>query len=111
MIQSSVSAFGGLILQNFMSGFGTQTVAAITTAYRVDSIILLPIINLGSGISTLVAQSYGANDGPRARKTFMAGLAAMLAVSLLLTLLIIPTGGALIAMFGAGPEAIRIRCV
>ena len=108
MIQSSVSAFGGLILQNFMNGFGTQTVAAITTAYRVDSIILLPIINLGSGISTLVAQSYGANDGPRARKTFIVGLAAMLAVSLLLTLLIIPTGGALIAMFGAGPEAIRI---
>ena len=43
-----------------MNGFGTQTVAAITTAYRVDSIILLPIINLGSGISTIVAQSYGA---------------------------------------------------
>ena len=60
MIQSSISAFGSLLLQNFMNGFGTQTVAAITTAYRVDSIILLPIINLGSGISTIVAQSYGA---------------------------------------------------
>ena len=41
MIQSSISAFGSLLLQNFMNGFGTQTVAAITTAYRVDSICLL----------------------------------------------------------------------
>lgn len=39
MVQSCVNAFGNLILQNFMNGFGTQTVAAITTAYRVDTII------------------------------------------------------------------------
>lgn len=38
-----------------MNSFGTQTVAAITTAYRIDSIILLPIVNLGSGISTIAA--------------------------------------------------------
>lgn len=108
MIQSSVSAFGGLLLQNFMNGFGTQTVAAITTAYRVDSIILLPIINLGSGISTLVAQSDGAGDQKRARNIFAVGAALMAAGSLLLTLLVIPTGGYLIAMFGVGPGAVEI---
>ncbi|MDC0700646.1 MATE family efflux transporter, partial [Blautia wexlerae] len=108
MIQSSVSAFGGLLLQNFMNGFGTQTVAAITTAYRVDSIILLPIINLGSGISTLVAQSDGAGQRKRARKIFAVGTALMAAGSLLLTALVIPTGGYLIAMFGVGREATEI---
>src|SRR5699024_4280920 len=48
-VQSCVNAFGNLILQNFMNGFGSQTVAAITTAYRVASIVILPILNLGSG--------------------------------------------------------------
>ena len=38
----------------------TQTVAAITSAYRVDCIILLPIINLGTAISTVAAQNTGA---------------------------------------------------
>ncbi len=41
MIQSTVNACGSLILQNFMNRFGTQTVAAITTAYRVDTIVPL----------------------------------------------------------------------
>ncbi len=108
MIQSSVSAFGGLLLQNFMNGFGTQTVAAITTAYRIDTIILLPIINLGSGISTVVAQNHGAGEEGRARRTFAVGSGMMAVVSLLMTLLVIPTGGYLIAMFGVGPEATEI---
>ena len=108
MIQSSISACGSLILQNFMNGFGTQTVAAITTAYRIDTIVLLPIINLGSGISTFTAQSYGAGEAKKAKKTLFVGLILMAAVSLLLTGLVIPTGGRLIALFGASEEAVGI---
>lgn len=108
MIQSSISACGSLILQNFMNGFGTQTVAAITTAYRIDTIVLLPIINLGSGISTFTAQSYGAGEAKKAKKTLFVGLILMAAVSLLLTVLVIPTGGRLIALFGASEEAVGI---
>lgn len=108
MIQSSVHAFGSLILQNFMNGFGSQTVAAITTAYRVDTIVILPMTNLGAGISTMVAQSYGAGDRKRIRKIFGVGSALMAGVSLLMTALVIPFGGRLIALFGAGPEVVDI---
>lgn len=102
MIQSGVSSAGNVFLQNFMNGFGTQTVAAITTAYRVDAMVMVPIVNLGSGISTLVAQSFGGGDMRRARKILGVGSALMLAVSLLLTVLVIFNGGKLIAFFGAG---------
>lgn len=108
MIQSSVNAFGGLILQNFMNGFGTHTVVAITTAYRVDCIALLPIVNLGSGISTITAQHHGAGDAEKARKTLFVGTILMAVVSVALTLLIIPTGGFLVSLFGAGKEATAI---
>lgn len=108
MIQSCVNASGNLLLQNFMNGFGTQTVAAITTAYRVDSIVLLPVINLGSGISTLVAQSHGAGDEKRTRKILAVGTVIMTAIALTLTGLVIPTGGHLIAMFGVGLKAAEI---
>ena len=107
MIQSSVSAFGSLLLQNFMNGFGTRTVAAITTAYRVDTIILLPIINLGSGISTIVARNHGAGEEGRAKRVLAVGTAMMAAVSLFLTILVIPTGGRVIAMFGVGAGAAK----
>ena len=108
MIQSCVSALGSMLLQSYMNSFGNDTVTAITTAYRVDTIILLPMINLGSAISTLTAQSHGAGDDARAAKILNVGCLLMAAVSLVLTGIIIPTGGYLIAMFGAGETVVGI---
>lgn len=108
MLQSSVSSVGSLILQNFMNGFGTQTVAAVTTAYRVDSIIMVPMINLGSGISTLSAQDYGSGQARHAKRILAAGTCLMAAVSLLLTVFVLFSGGRLIALFGAEQEAVQI---
>lgn len=108
MLQSCINSFGNMILQGFMNGFGTATVAAITTAYRVDCIALLPVINLGSGISTLVAQSYGAKDHKRAAKVFTTGVGLMLVVSIVLTLFVVTFGGNMIAIFGAGEEVVSI---
>ena len=108
MVQSSVTACGNLVLQNFMNSFGTQTVTAITTAYRVDSIALLPIINLGSGISTMTAQSWGAGEKARGKKILIVGSVMMAVVALILTAAIVPAGSSLIAAFGAGPEAVKI---
>ncbi|WP_434309760.1 MATE family efflux transporter [Hominifimenecus sp. rT4P-3] len=108
MIQSCVNAFGKLLLQNFMNGFGMQTVAAITTAYRVDTIIFLPMINLSSGISTMVAQNHGAGKQEEIPKVVKTGTMIMAAVSLVLTGLVIQAGGPLIAMFGVGVEATEI---
>ena len=107
-LQSGVNSIGHLALQNFMNGFGTQTVAAITSAYRIDCIILLPIINLGTAISTVVAQNTGANKHERARNGLVVGCVMMTAVSLVLTAVVVLFGGSLIAMFGVTPEAAQI---
>lgn len=66
-IQSGTSSAGSILLQRFMNGFGDQTVAAITTAYRVDSVLLLPIINFSSGVATVTAQNIGAGNPERAK--------------------------------------------
>lgn len=108
MLQSSVTAGGNLILQDFMNGFGTHTVAAVTTAYRIDTIMLFPIINLGSAISTMTAQSKGAGESNRIRKFLSAGIVMMIVVSLLLTAIVCLFGGSLIAMFGVEAEAVAI---
>lgn len=107
-IQSGASSFGNILLQRFMNGFGDQTVAAITTAYRVDSVLLLPIVNFGSGVATMVAQNIGAGRPERAKKALKIGAAMIAGVSLLLTLLILLAGGPLIAMFGLTPESVEI---
>lgn len=108
MLQSCITAFGNMVLQGFMNSFGTATVAAITTAYRVDSIALLPVINLGSGISTLVAQNHGAGDDKKSWRVFVTGLFIMLCTSVALTLLVITFGGYVVGIFGVGAEATAI---
>lgn len=109
-VQSGITSAGNVVLQNFMNGFGEKTVAAITTAYRVDTVILLPIINLGSGISTLVAQREGSGDRQGALKVLRAGLVLMACVSLALTLLVFTFGSSLIAMFGLSGDTVLIGC-
>lgn len=107
-VQSGSSSIGSLILQRFMNGFGEQTVAAITTAYRVDMVLILPIVNFGSGIATVAAQNTGAGNSERARRTLKIGVFMIAAISLCLTGLILVAGGYLIAMFGLNPESVQI---
>lgn len=108
MIQSSVNALGNMVLQNFMNGFGTQTVAAITTAYRVDTVALLPVVNVGSAISTMTAQSDGAGDKPRIFRFFKVGTVLVTVVSVVLTLFVVFAGKYMVAMFGVGTAASAI---
>lgn len=107
-IQYIINSVGNLVLQNFMNGFGTQTVAAITTAYRVDTIILLPVINLSTGISTTVAQNIGAGNRKRAKKSLFVGLGMMTIVCICLILFVLSFGGKLIALFGVTQESALI---
>ncbi len=68
---------------------------------------MVPVIMHGSGIFTLVAHSPAARGTKRAKKIFVVGAVAMAGIALL-TALVIPTDGHLIALFGAGSETIRI---
>ena len=108
MLQACINSIGGLALQDFMNRFGTQTVTAITTAYRIDTLVLLPITNLSAGISTMTACSDSAGDQIGVRRIHGAGIVLAAAVSLALSAAVIPTGGRLIALFGAGSAAVAI---
>lgn len=107
-VQSGMMALGNILLQRFMNGFGEQTVAAITTCYRIDSLIILPILNLSLGISTMVAQNIGANNIIRAKKVLKTGVVMMVMISISLTLFVLIAGESLIKMFGLSLESIEI---
>lgn len=107
-IQSGVSSAGSILLQRFMNGFGDQTVAAVTTAYRVDSVLLLPIINFSSGVATVTAQNIGAGNLERAKRVLKTGSYMVAVISLCLSVLIFFAGEYVIAIFGLTPESVAI---
>ena len=107
-IQSGTTSFGNIILQRFMNGFGDQTVAAITTAYRVDTVLMLPIINFGSGVAPQVAPNIGADRPDRAKPARKKGAGRISGVYRQLTHINVRAGAALIAMFGLTSESVEI---
>ncbi|MBR2943321.1 MAG: MATE family efflux transporter [Clostridia bacterium] len=106
-LKNSVTSFGHLALQSFMNSFGSTTVLAVTTAYRVDCITLLPIINLGAAISIIAAQASGAKDGRRIRACLKTGLNLMLVISVLLAAAMFAFGALFVGFFGVTGDALR----
>lgn len=104
-VQQGVMAAGNVVLQGFMNSFGSHTVAAITSAYRVDSIMLLPLINIGSGVSTLVAQSEGAGQKKKAKVFSFSGLLLCLVIAFILAVTMYSIGGDIVSLFGIRGEA------
>lgn len=107
-VQNSVTSVGNLVLQNFMNSFGSTTVLAITTAYRVDSMMLLPIFNLGAAISSMTARAKGANDRHRIQSSLTTGLWLMTAVCVLLSVVMFLFGAQFVAIFGVSGTALAI---
>lgn len=105
-LQNSVISAGNLVLQNFMNSFGSVTVLAITTSYRVDSLMLLPIINLGSAIATMVARSKGEGNRQKQRAYVKSGLWVMAIVTGALTVLVFLCGGLFVSFFGVTGDAL-----
>lgn len=107
-IQSSITACGNILLQKFMNGLGPEVVAAITVAYRIDSVIMLPIVNLGSAISTMTAQNMGAGQKQKARRSLETGTILMMAVTVILSFITWKVSGPLITLFHLEGEAADI---
>ena len=107
-IQNSVTSLGNLVLQNFMNGFGAITVLSITTAYRVDSIMILPIINLGAAVSSMAARAKGAGDTHRIKNCMKTGIIMVGGVAAVLAVCMFFFGVCFVEMFGVTGEALEV---
>ena len=68
-IPSSLNMFtmslGTMIITYFVSQYGDDFVAAFGIGYRVEQIILLPMLGLNTAVSTIVANNFGAKNYDR----------------------------------------------
>jgi len=107
-LQQSINSVGQMALQGFQNSFGSATVAAISTAYRVDSVMLLPVFNMSQSVATAVGQNVGTGNKTRVRESLRVGLWLLGGVSLVLTLIVVTIGGRMVALFGVSEEAVQI---
>lgn len=108
VLQSGVMSFGSIILQGIMNTLGVQAVTAITSAYRLDSLAMLPAVSVASAVSTFTAQNMGAGQYKRIQEGYSIGVKMMLALSVTIAGIVILFGKPFILLFGVSEEVANL---
>ena len=59
-IQFSIIALSSIIMQSVCNSFGPTTIAAFTSAMRIEQVATQPMVSFGIAMATYTAQNYGA---------------------------------------------------
>jgi len=98
-IQQTVVSLGMMAIQGLVNSFGSVTMAAYTAASRIDSIAMMPIMNLGMATSTFTAQNIGAGEMERVRRGYKRSLAMVSVCCIVTSIVILIFGPNLISIF------------
>lgn len=60
-VQFSVLGLGMIIIQAICNQFGSETIAAFTSAMRIEQLALQPMISFGLAMAVYTAQNFGAH--------------------------------------------------
>ncbi len=107
-MQHTFVSLGMLALMSIVNRFGTNTIAAYTIAWRIDSFAAMPAMNFGLALTTFVGQNLGANRPERVRKGLIATLTMTTILSLTVTAVAWIFGRQMMGVFTSNPEVIDI---
>ncbi|MEA3424233.1 MAG: MATE family efflux transporter [Bacillota bacterium] len=74
-IGQSTTAVGFAILNVLIISFGESILTAFAIGNRINSLVFLPVMGIGTAISTIIAQNLGADNISRAKETTYKSLA------------------------------------
>ena len=68
IVQNGASAISMFFIQGIINTFGVNEISAYTSAYKIESILTIPAVNLGVALSVYVGQNVGAEEYGRTRQ-------------------------------------------
>ena len=105
IIQSVVSSGGNVLLQNITNILGDAVVIGVAVAFKVDSILIIPLISIGIAVSVFTGQNTGAGREDRVRETVKYGIVMTVVMTAVISLALWKFGYPLFTVFGLGREA------
>ncbi len=106
-IQHVLFSLGMLALFGIVNQFGVKVIAGYSAAMRLDSLAIMPAMNLSAALSTFVGQNMGAGKFERISRGLRATLVMSTGISLAITVIIYFFGETMMKMFSADAEVIR----
>ncbi|MGX9756183.1 MATE family efflux transporter [Clostridioides difficile] len=107
-VQQMLFSIGNMALQFLVNSYGTSAMAAFGAGLRIENFISLPIMNLGSAVSTFVAQNIGAGENERVKKGIHESIKMALILAIVVVALILLFRENLIALFNTDKDVIKI---
>ena len=98
-IQASVASLGMVMVQGLINSYGAISMAAYTSASKMEQICNLPMSGVSMGLSLYVGQNIGAGEQERAKRGLWLSLGFCVAVSAAMSAVIYFTGHTIMHLF------------
>ena len=105
IVQSLATSGGNVLLQNVTNLLGASVVIGVTVAFKVDAILVIPLMCLGQATAVFTGQNMGAAKDERVRKTLVISIAMSISISIIMGIVLWLCGYSLMGLFGLGAEA------
>lgn len=98
-VSQALTSFGFIILNTMILSYGEPTVNAFGTGNRLNSMVLLPAMGIGSITATFVGQNIGANNVERAKESMRAAMKLAIGIAIIGAAIIMPLRKELVGLF------------
>jgi putative MATE family efflux protein len=105
-LQMMVISGGMIAIMSVVNAFGADVVAGFGASQRMDSLIMLPIVTLGSAVNSMAGQNIGAGKWERVGEITRSGIILIISVSLVIALAVYFTAPMLLNLFVDNPKSI-----
>lgn len=104
----SGAAFGFILLNTFIARYGTSLMAAFALINRINDMIMMPAMGIGSGLTSIVGQNMGARRTDRIREAFAKAVRLATAISVVGAVLIFRFRYQLIYFFTPTADSVMV---
>ena len=98
-LSNALNPLSGALLMTLLAAQGTASVAAYGAAMRIESLLVIVIMALGSALMPFMAQNLGADNPLRAFRALFAAMRFTILFQLLVFLMMVPLSWPLAALF------------
>jgi putative MATE family efflux protein len=106
-LQMIAISSGILAIMSIVTSFGDSVVAGFGAAHRIESLIMLPAITLGSAVNSMAGQNIGAHRWDRISSITLNACILILIVSLSISSMIFFGAKFLIQLFVSDPDTVQ----
>ena len=107
-ITQAILSMAMIVVQSLTNSFGEMFIAANVIIMRVDGFAMMPNFSFGTAMTTYAGQNVGAKSYDRVEQGAKQGTAIAMAVSTVLTGLILIFGRTLMGIFTKTPELVEL---